>query len=326
VATTNTIQVTGSLDIAGPFTASLRQGYVWVGDNGRSIRQISTASLGTSLSLEDSLPTLVSGVSKIVFSGASITNNGSGQATVTITGGGGGGTSGTSGTSGFTGLNGSGGTSGTSGTSGISGGGGTSGSSGTSGTNGPAGTSGSSGADGIGTNGTSGTSGTSGVNGFGSNGSDGTSGTSGITPGAGTSGASGSSGSSGTSGTSGISGLSGGGGSNGTSGTSGISGTNGAISLSGTTNNGIITYDGVITNAGVVEPDLTFDATTKVLTVSGSVDMYTATRIRPVMFTGNIVPSYITPSTGMLLVSSSFGGSSGDLIFYNGASWVKISP
>ena len=311
------------MDIRGPLTASLRQGYVWVGDNGRSIRQISTASLGTSLTLEDSLPTLVSSVSKIVFSGASITNNGSGQATVTITGGGGGGTSGTSGTSGFTGLNGSGGTSGTSGTSGISGGGGTSGSSGTSGTNGPGGTSGTSGADGIGTDGTSGTSGTSGVNGFGSNGSDGTSGTSGISGGAGTSGQSGSSGTSGTSGTSGISGLSGGGGSSGTSGTSGISGTNGALILVGATNNGIITYDDVTLN-GAVEANLRFDTTTKVLTVSGSVDMYTATRIRPVMFTGNFPPSYITPEIGLLVVSSSFGASTGDLLYYNGASWTKI--
>ena len=323
VATTNTIQITGSLDIRGPLTASLRQGYVWVGDNGRSIRQISTASLGTSLTLEDSLPTLVSSVSKIVFSGASITNNGSGQATVTITGGGGGGTSGTSGTSGFTGLNGSGGTSGTSGTSGISGGGGTSGSSGTSGTNGPGGTSGTSGADGIGTDGTSGTSGTSGTNGFGSNGSNGTSGTSGISGGAGTSGQSGSSGTSGTSGTSGISGLSGGGGSSGTSGTSGTSGSNGALILVGATNNGIITYNDVTLN-GAVEADLRFDTTTKVLTVSGSVDMYTATRIRPVMFTGNFPPSYITPEIGLLVVSSSFGGSTGDLLYYNGASWTKI--
>jgi hypothetical protein len=322
-ATTNDLQITGSLDIRGPITASLRQGYVWVGDNGRSTRQVATSSFGASLGLEDASPTIMSNVTKIVFSGASITNNGGGQATVTITGGGGGGTSGTSGTSGFTGLNGSGGTSGTSGTSGISGGGGTSGVNGQSGTSG---TSGTSGLDGIGTNGTSGTSGTSGANGFGSNGSNGTSGTSGISGAGGTSGASGSSGSSGTSGTSGISGLSGGGGTSGSSGTSGVSGTNGVLKLSGTAggDNGIITWD-AITEEGVVESGATFSASGKVLTVSGSIDMYTATRIRPVMFTGNFPPTYISPATGLLLVSSSFGGTTGDLMYYNGVSWTKIA-
>ena len=315
VATTNDIQITGSLDIRGPLTASLRQGYVWVGDNGRSIRQVSSASLGVSLTLEDSLPTLVTSVSKIVFSGASITNNGSGQATVTITGGGGGGTSGTSGTSGFTGLNGSPGTSGTSGTSGISGGGGTSGTSGTSGTNGPAGTSGTNGLDGIGTDGTSGTSGTSGVNGFGSNGSNGTSGTSGISGGGGTSGQSGSSGTSGTSGTSGISGLSGGGGSSGTSGTSGTSGVSGFLILNGTTNNGVITYNNV-TTVGEVEPDLRMDATQKILEVSGSIDLYSGIRLRP-----NQYPP--TATAGMLYAS----GSNGQcwLMFHNGSTWITVN-
>jgi hypothetical protein len=98
--------------------------------------------------------TLVNGVDQITFDGATVTDNGAGNVTVTIVGGGGGGTdgtsgsngsSGTSGTSGIAGTNGSSGTAGTSGTSGLTGTSGTSGSSGTSGATGTSGTSGSSG-------------------------------------------------------------------------------------------------------------------------------------------------------------------------------------
>jgi hypothetical protein len=121
--------------------------------------------------------------------------------------------------------------------------------------------------------GSSGTSGTSGVNGtfFGSSG---TSGINGITGDAGSSGTSGTNApgfSSGTSGSGGSSGLNGTFfGSSGTSGTnspgitSGTSGTNG-FGLTGTTNDGLLTY----TNAPVganVESNLTFDGTTLGLT------------------------------------------------------------
>jgi hypothetical protein len=255
-------------------TASLRQGYVWVGNNnGKSLSQIATSSFGAGLALEDSLPTLMSSVTKIVFSGASITNNGSGQATVTITGGGGGGTSGTSGTSGA-GSSGSSGTSGLAGSSGVSSAAGSSGTSGVSGTSGPAGTSGTSGLDGIGTNGTSGTSGV-GTNGF--NGSNGTPGTSGTSGSSAISGAGGSNGSSGTSGIDGSSGLSGGGGTSGTSGlgtsgtsgTSGSSGTSGALSFTGTSDNGLLTLNATTPNV-TVESNLLFNGSK--LTVTGTVE------------------------------------------------------
>ena len=103
---------------------------------------------------------------------------------------------------------------------------------------------------------TSGTSGTSG-----DAGTSGTSGTSGIGS-SGTSGTSGSDGSSGTSGENGSSGTSGENGSSGTSGTSGL------LSLSGSTDNGVITLDGVAPNA-TVESNLTFDGS--LLNVSGSI-------------------------------------------------------
>ena len=321
VATTNAVQITGSLDINGPLTASLRQGYVWVGNsNGKSISQIATSSFGAGLALEDALPTLMNSVTKIVFSGASITNNGNGQATVTITGGGGGGgTSGTSGTSGA-GSSGSSGTSGLAGSSGISSAAGSSGTSGVNGT-GQNGTSGTSGADGIGTNGTSGTSGvgTNGANG--SNGSNGTSGTSGSSA---ISGAGGSNGTSGTSGANGTSGLTGGGGTSGVSGSNGTSGTSGALVLSGNTNNGVFTYDGVTTEA-TIESSLKFDSPTRILELSGSADIYVATRLRPNLWTGNNPPAFITPAIGTLTVSSSFGLSTGDLVYYNGSTWIKIA-
>jgi hypothetical protein len=100
-----------------------------------------------------------------------------------------------------------------------------------------------------GTSGSSGTSGTSGTNG--------TSGTSGATGANGTSGSSGTSGTSGTNGTSGTSGATG---ANGTSGSSGTSGTSGILPLTGTTTNGVITYDG--DGTGTVESNLTFTGTT----------------------------------------------------------------
>jgi hypothetical protein len=76
------INLSGSINVTGSFTASLREGYVWVGDNtGKNTLQIATSSFGV---------------------------------------GGGAGTSGTSGVSGTSGTSGVSGTSGTSGTSGFS--------------------------------------------------------------------------------------------------------------------------------------------------------------------------------------------------------------
>ncbi len=41
------MRVTGSLNVSSSFTASLREGYVWVGDNtGKSTLQIATSSFG----------------------------------------------------------------------------------------------------------------------------------------------------------------------------------------------------------------------------------------------------------------------------------------
>jgi hypothetical protein len=318
VATTNNVQITGSLDINGSVTASLRQGYVWVGGTtNKNNLQIATASLGTSLTIADSVPNVpVSAVSQITFSGATLTNNGSGAVTVTITGGGGSGSSGTSGTSGINGGAGTSGTSGVNGTSGINGFGssGTGGSSGTSGTNGT----GSSGINGTaGSSGTSGTNGSNGTSGNGSNGSAGTSGTSGIN------GLLGSSGTSGTNGTSGTSGLTGGGGSSGVSGTNGTSGTSGALTLTGTTDNGLITYDGIITSAGVVESSMTYDGATRILTISGSTDIYAASRIRTTTFNGLTAPGTISAVVGTLAVSQS--GAGGALVFYNGSNWVVVA-
>jgi hypothetical protein len=117
-----------------------------------------------------------------------------------------------------------------------------SGSSGTSGTSGSNGTNGSSGSSG--SNGTNGSSGTSG-----SNGTNGSSGSSGLTGANGTSGTSGSNGTNGSSGSSG---------SNGTDGSSGTSGTSGFLTLTGTTDNGIITYVNSSTS-GKVNTNLTFN-------------------------------------------------------------------
>ena len=159
------------------------------------------------------------------------------------------------------------GSSGTSGTSGSSG------SSGISGTSGTSGSSGTSGLDGtyFGSSGTSGLSGTSGTSGLGSNGTSGISGTSGSSGVSGTFfGSSGSSGSSGTSGagTSGSSGTSGGG-------TSGTSGSSGFLVLSGTTDNGVLTYINS-SGQGQVESNLTFDGSVlSVLSAGGAISSTT---------------------------------------------------
>ena len=165
------------LSTAGPLTASLREGYVWVGgDTNQNNRQIATSSLGGgggSISVVRGVNTYTSVSTLTYSSNFSVTNLGGGNISFDVVGGGGGGTNGTAGSSGTSGAT---STAGTSGTSGLSG---TSGSS-LAGTNGTSGTSaiGSSGTSGSpGVSGTSGSSGTSG----GSNGSAGSSGTSGIT-------------------------------------------------------------------------------------------------------------------------------------------------
>jgi hypothetical protein len=135
-------------------------------------------------------------------------------------------------------------------TAGAAGSSGSSGSSGTSGNDGSPGSSGSSGTSGAnGAPGSSGSSGTSGNDG--SNGAPGSSGSSGTSGNDGSNGAPGSSGSSGTSGNDG---------SNGAPGSSGSSGTSGILPLTGTTTNGIITYDG--DGTGTVESNLTFNGST----------------------------------------------------------------
>jgi hypothetical protein len=108
----------------------------------------------------------------------------------------------------------------------------------------------------------------------------------------------------------------------GTSGTSGVSGTNGSLVLNGTTNDGIITYNNGLAQS-VVESSATYDSTGRVLEISGSADMHTLARIRPTMWTGAQQPTYVTPLAGMLMVSSS--GANGDLMYYNGATWIKLA-
>ena len=83
----------------------------------------SGTSITEALTIADGVPTQVIGVDSITFSGATVTDDGGGAITVTISGGGGGGgTNGTAGTSGTSGTAGGVGVPGTSGTSGISGG------------------------------------------------------------------------------------------------------------------------------------------------------------------------------------------------------------
>jgi len=164
------------LATAGPLTASLSEGYIWVGGpSNLNTVQVATSSLsgggGGSLSVVRGVNTYTS-VSTLTFtSNFSVTNLGSGNISFDVVGGGGSGTSGTSGTSGLPGTsgssgNGSSGTSGSSGSSlaGTDGTSGTSaiGSSGTSGSPGVSGTSGTSATQG-GTDGSAGSSGTSGT-------------------------------------------------------------------------------------------------------------------------------------------------------------------
>jgi hypothetical protein len=153
--------------------------------------------------------------------------------------------------------------------------------------------------------GTSGSSGTSGVSGSGgtsgSSGIDGTSGSSGIDGTSGSSGVSGSSGIDGSSGSSGVDGSSGSSGVDGTSGSSGVSGSSGLLSLTGTTDNGLITLDGAAPN-GNVESNLTFDGS--LLDVTGDA------RISGKLTVTEIETQFVTAS----IIYSSGSNKFGDLI------------
>jgi hypothetical protein len=321
IGTTNAYRTQNNIQITGSLSASLASGYAWVGGVGDVTRLVPTSSFGASLSVRnysgESFGAFnLQNITTLAFSGSaiSISDLGSGVARVEVTAtGGGGGSAGTSGTSGVNGTN---GTSGVSGTSGVNG----FGSSGTSGTSGVSGTDGALGLPGAnGSSGSSGTSGVSGENGLpgapGSGGTSGVDGTSGVN-GIGSNGTSGVDGTSGSNGTNGIDGSSG------TNGTSGVSGTNGLLLLSGNTNDGILTYNNALSE-GVVESSLTYDSTGRVLEVSGSADMHTLARIRPTTWNGSAQPSYVTPLTGMLMVSASNAG--GALMYYNGGSWIQIA-
>jgi len=103
-------------------------------------------------------------------------------------------------------------------------------------------------------------------------------------------------------------------GANGTSGTSGISGTNGVLNLVGTTSDGIVTY--VTNSSGSVETDLRFDATQKILTVSGSVDLFSGIHLIPNQYPPSALP-------GMLYASGSNAQSW--LMYYNGSTWITVN-
>jgi hypothetical protein len=192
--TTNDLEITGSLQIngtfivagkvsgstglstTGPLTASLRQGYTWVGgaDN-LNVVQVATSSFsggGGSVSVVRGGNTYTSVTTLNFNEDFTITNPSAGIIGIDVAAGiGGSGTSGSSGSSGLPGTSGTSGigTSGTSGSSGssLAGTDGTSGtsaigSSGTTGSNGVTGTSGSSGSSGVSQPGSGGTSGSSG--------------------------------------------------------------------------------------------------------------------------------------------------------------------
>jgi hypothetical protein len=230
-ATTNNVEITGSVRIKGVLTAEeynvtlvsssvlYSSGSTKFGDTNDDIHQFtgSLNILSGSVNITQGDLT-INGVSFLAMTSGTSGSNGTD------------GSSGTSGSNGTDGTSGSSGSNGTDGTSGSSGSNGTDGSSGSNGTDGSSGTSGSNGTDGSsGSSGSNGTDGSSGSSG--SNGTDGSSGTSGVDGASGTSGSNGTDGSSGSNGTDGSSGTSG---SNGTDGTSGSNGTDGTSGSNGT--------------------------------------------------------------------------------------------
>jgi hypothetical protein len=106
-------------------------------------------------------------------------------------------------------------------------------------------------------------------------------------------------------------------------GTSGTSGTSGLLSLNGTTNDGVIRYNNALAQ-GVIDTSMTYDGTTRVLTISGSTDIYAASRIRTTTFNGASAPATISAVVGTLVVSAS-GAGGGALLFYNGSNWITVA-
>jgi hypothetical protein len=130
-------------------------------------------------------------------------------------------------------------------------------------------------------------------------------------------GTAGSPGTSGTSGTSGIGAVAATAGTSGTSGSAGTNGTSGFLVLTGATDNGLLTLNGSAPNS-TVEDNLTFDGGgLKLLTVSGSIDLYSGIRLIPNKYPPNA-------TAGMLYASGGLAGQS-YLMFHNGSAWVTVS-
>ena len=68
---------------------------------------------------------------------------------------------------------------------------------------------------------------------------------------------------------------------------------------------------------------MTYDAASRVLTISGSTDIYAASRIRTTTFSGVTPPATISAVVGTLVVSAS--GAGGALLFYNGSNWITVA-
>jgi hypothetical protein len=68
---------------------------------------------------------------------------------------------------------------------------------------------------------------------------------------------------------------------------------------------------------------MTYDGATRVLTISGSTDIYAASRIRTTTFSGVTPPATISAVVGTLVVSAS--GAGGALLFYNGSNWITVA-
>jgi len=91
----------------------------------------------------------------------------------------------------------------------------------------------------------------------------------------------------------------------------GTSGT--SVSLSGTTNGGIITYSTGL-GGGSVQPSLVYDGST--LFVTSSINVQVAITLA----NQNVLPA--TPVAGQLAVSASAGVHR--LYFYNGSTWTQV--
>ena len=70
---------------------------------------------------------------------------------------------------------------------------------------------------------------------------------------------------------------------------------------------------------------MTYDGASRVLTISGSTDIYAASRIRTTTFNGVTPPATISAVVGTLVVSASGGAGGGALLFYNGSNWITVA-